>query len=52
MIYRELKKSTKVTQSQRSDIERIKLIKNGKRMGIDKVTNQKERIINHLKSQV
>ena len=39
-------------KSQRSNIERNKLIEDGKRIGIDEIIKQNERIINNLKSQV
>ena len=38
--------------SQRSNIERNKLIEDGKRIGIDEIIKQNERISNNLKSQV
>ena len=48
---REVKESIIRMKSQRSDIERNKLIKDGKRIGIDEVISQNERI-NNSKSQV
>ena len=39
-------------KSQRSDIERNKLIENDKRIGIDEIIKQNKRINNNLKSQV
>ena len=49
--YRELKESIRIMKSQRSNIERNKLIENGKRMGIDKIIRQTERINNNFESQ-
>ena len=39
-------------KSQRSGIEENKLIEDGKRISIDKIIKQNERINNNLKSQV
>ena len=39
-------------KSQRSNIERNKLIEDDKRIGIDEIIKQNERINNNLKSQV
>ena len=49
--YREVKQSIIMMKSQRSDIERNRLIKDGKIIGIDEVISQNERI-NKSKSQV
>ena len=38
--YRELKKSIRLTKSQRSDIVRNKLIEDGERIDIDKIIRQ------------
>ena len=42
--YRELNKSSRIMKSQRSDIERNRLIGDGKIMGIDEIIKQNERI--------
>ena len=47
--YRELKESIRMMNSQRSDAERINLIEEGKKIGINKVTKQNEFINNSLK---
>ena len=39
-------------KSQRSNIERNKLIEDGHRIGIDEIIRQNEKIDNNLKSQV
>ena len=39
-------------KSQRSDTEKKKLIKEGKRIGIDKIIKHNEIINNNLKSQI
>ena len=39
-------------KSKRSDLEGNKLIEDGKRIGIDKIIKQNERIHNNLKCQV
>ena len=39
-------------KSQRSNIEKNKLIEDGKRIGIDEIIKQNKRINNNLKSQV
>ena len=39
-------------KSQRSNIERNKLIEDDKRIGIDEIIKQNERVNNNLKSQV
>ena len=48
--YRELKESIKMMNSQRSDVEKISLIEEGKKIGIDEVIN--EIINNSLKLYV
>ena len=45
-------KSIEMMKSQRSGIEENKLIEDGKRISIDKIIKQNERINNNLKSQV
>ena len=47
-IYRKLKENIRMIKSQRSYMERNKLIKNGKRMGIGTIIEQNERINNNL----
>ena len=47
--YRELKESIRMMNSQRSDAERINLIEEGKKIGINKVIKQNEFINNSLK---
>ena len=49
--YLEIKKSIRMIKSQRSDIKRNKLIDDGKRIIIDEISRQNERINNNLKSQ-
>ena len=49
--YLEIKKSIRMIKSQRSDIKRNKLIDDGKRIIIDEISTQNERINNNLKSQ-
>ena len=39
-------------KSQRSDIEKNKLVGGGKKIGIDDIIRQNDRINNNLKSQV
>ena len=39
-------------KSQRSNVEKNKLIESDKRMGIDEIIKQNERINNNLKSQI
>ena len=51
-IYRKLKESITMMKSQRSDIERSKLIEDGKRIGTDQIIRKNKRINNNLKSQV
>ena len=47
--YRELKESTRLMNSQRSDVEKINLIKEGKKIGIHEVIKRNEIINNSLK---
>ena len=47
--YRELKESIKMMNSQRSDAEKIDLIKEGKKMDINEVINRNEIINNSWK---
>ena len=47
--YRELKESIKMTNSQRSDTEKINLIQKGKKIGINEVIKRNEIINNSLK---
>ena len=47
--YRELKESIEMTNSQRSDVEKISLIEEGKKTGIYEVTKRNEVINNSLK---
>ena len=47
--YRELKGSIKITNSQRSDAEKINLIEKGKKLGINEVIKRNEIINNSLK---
>ena len=46
--YHELKESIRMMKSQRSDIERNKLIEDGKRIDIDEIVRQNEIINNNL----
>ena len=50
--YRELKESIRMMNSQRNDAEKINMIEEGKKIGIDEVTKRNEIINNSLKSQV
>ena len=50
--YRQLKESFRMMKSQRSNVEKNKLIEGDKRMGIDEIIKQNERINNNLKSQI
>ena len=50
--YRELKKSIRMMNSQRSDAEKIKLIEEGKKIGINEVINRNEIINNSLKPKI
>ena len=43
--YRELKENIRMTNSQRSDVEKVSLIEEGKKIGINKVIKHNE-IIN------
>ena len=47
--YRELKESTRMKNSQRSDVEKVSLIKEGKKLGMNEVLKQKKFINNSLK---
>ena len=47
--YRELKESIKMMNSQRSDVEKISLIEEGKKIAINKVSKSNEIINNSLK---
>ena len=47
--YRELKESIRMMNSQRSDVEKISLIEEGKKKGINEVIKRNEIIINSLK---
>ena len=47
--YQELKESIKMMKSQRSDVEKINLIKEGKKMGINEVIKRNKVINNSLK---
>ena len=47
--YRELKESIRMMNSQRSDVEKISLIEEGKRIGINEVIKRNETINNSLK---
>ena len=49
---RELKETTRMMNSQRSDAEKIYLIEEGKKIGIDEAIKHNEIIINNLKSQI
>ena len=48
-IYRELKESIRMMNSQRSDVEKISLIEEGKKIGINEVIKHNEIINNSLK---
>ena len=50
--YRELKESIRMMNSQKSDTEKINLIEEGKKMGIDEVIKCNEIINNSLKPQI
>ena len=50
--YRELKESIRMMNSQRSDTEKINLIEEGKKIGINEVIKRNEIINNSLKPQV
>ena len=47
--YQELKESIRMMNSQRSDVEKISLIKEGKKIGINEVIKRHEIINNSLK---
>ena len=47
--YRELKESIKMMNSQRSDVEKISLIEEGKKIAINEVIKRNEIINNSLK---
>ena len=47
--YRELKESIRMMNSQRTDVEKISLIEEGKKTGINKVIKHNETINNSLK---
>ena len=47
--YRELKKRIKMMNSQRSDVEKVILIEEGKNIGINEVIKRNEIINNSLK---
>ena len=49
--YRELKESVRMMNSQRSGTDKINMIEEGKKMGIDEVIKRNEIIDNNLKSQ-
>ena len=50
--YRELKKSIRTMNSQRSDAEKINLIEEGKKIGMNEVIKRNEVINNNLKYQI
>ena len=50
--YRELKESIRMMNSQRSDTEKINLIEEGKKIGINEVIKHNEIINNSLKPSV
>ena len=50
--YRELKESIRMMNSQRIDAEKINLIKEGKKIGLNEVIKRNEVINNHLKYQI
>ena len=50
--YRELKESIRMMNSQRSDSEKINLIEEGKKIGINEVIKRNEVINNYLKYQI
>ena len=47
--YRELKESIRMMNSQRSDVEKVSLIEEGKKIGINEVIKRNEIINNSLK---
>ena len=50
--YQELKESIRTMNSQRSDTEKINVIEEGKKRGIDEIIKRIEFINNSLKSQI
>ena len=50
--YRELKESIEMMNSQRSDVEKISLIEEGKKIGLKEVIKHNEIINNSLKQYV
>ena len=50
--YRELKESIRMMNSQRSDVEKISLIEEGKKISINEVIKRNEIINNSLKLQI
>ena len=50
--YRELKESIRMMKSQKSDTEKINLIEEGKKIGINEVINGNEVINNNLKCKI
>ena len=50
-MYRELKESIRIMKSQRSDIERDKLIKDGKKWELMKLLSKMEELISILKNK-
>ena len=50
--YRELKESIRMMNSQRSDTEKINLIQEGKKIGIDEVIRHSEIVNKSLKSYI
>ena len=50
--HRELKESIRMMNSQRSDSEKINLIEEGKKIGINEVIKRNEVINNNLKYQI
>ena len=47
--YRQLKESIRMMSSQRSDVEKVSLIEEGKKIGINEVIKRNEIINNSLK---
>ena len=50
--YQELKESIRMMNSQRSDVEKISLIKEGKKIGINEVIKRNEIINNSLNNEL
>ena len=50
--YRELKESIGMMNSQRNDTEKINLIEESKKIGIDEIIKHNETIYNSLKSKI